>query len=133
MRTLLLACLFLPILLAANAPEAPKPDAAPTAQAVARLQKELNAGIDARNERGHYNDLMALTNKLLDDSAGAKSWSDKTGNCRLTWVDHMLRHPIDAMAEGEAFTREIHRLAVAGSLDILIQQAAKRLDSDSLP
>jgi len=125
MRTLLLACLLLPILLAADAP---KPDASPTAQAVAKLQKELNAGIDARNERGHYNDFMALTNKKLDDSAGMKTWSDKTGNCRLAWVDHMLRNPIDAIGEGEAFTRELHAASSKPALGEALRLAAAKLD-----
>ena len=38
-------------------------------------------------------------------SAGAYTGSELTGNCRLSWYDHLLRNPLKAPAEAEEFTR----------------------------
>src|SRR5262249_51275356 len=48
---------------------------------------------------------------LLDRSAGTKGFSDKTGNCRLAWIDRMLRNPLESLREADHFTVELHAAA----------------------
>lgn len=51
----------------------------------------------------------------LDESAGTNSFRDKTGNCRLPWVDSMLRNPLGSIVEAERFTHDVHKTLKAGA------------------
>lgn len=95
------------------------------------LTDELRATLQRRGVEEQYHDMTAFFANRLDESAGEKTFSDKTGNCRLSWFDWMLRHPIESIAAAEEFTRTLHatagrpRGAVAGIVDI----AAAKLDA----
>ena len=41
--------------------------------------------------------------KRLDASAGDYTGSELTGNCRISWYDWLMRHPLEAPAEAERF------------------------------
>ena len=66
----------------------------------------------------------------LDATAGAYTGSELTGNCRLSWYDHMLRNPLQAPAEAEEFTRELHKSIVndPSGLGPALAMAAEKLD-----
>jgi hypothetical protein len=96
--------------------------------AVKQFEGEIKAGIKERGLEGilkAYQDLLA---KKLDDSTGAKSWGDKTGNCRLNWVDHLLRNPLTATSDSEKFTRELHGAVLKDELGGVLDQCADKLD-----
>lgn len=101
--------------------------AGPVEQALA----EFAAGLKARGITDKYADMTAFFGQRLDDSAGTKTFSDKTGNCRLSWFDAMLRRPADSVSLANDYTRALHavagrpRLAVAG----LVDTAAAKLDA----
>lgn len=78
--------------------------------------------------------MEAFFGDRLDASAGAKTFRDKTGNCRLKWFDEMLRHPVKSIDASERFTRELHN-AVRDSKGAreVIRIASEKLDADGPP
>ena len=102
-----------------------------------RLVTQMHALIEQRQIKPRFDRLVAFIGERFDASAGLKTFSDKTGNCRLAWVDHLLRHPLEAVAESEAFTRLLHDAAKGstdtrqanGDLDRIITIVAAKLDA----
>ncbi|MCC7193070.1 MAG: hypothetical protein IT444_09860 [Phycisphaeraceae bacterium] len=102
-----------------------------------RLVTQMHALIEQRQIKPRFDRLVAFIGERFDASAGLKTFSDKTGNCRLAWVDHLLRHPLEAVAESEVFTRLLHDAAKGstdshqanGDLDRIITIVAAKLDA----
>src|SRR2546423_746339 len=62
--------------------------------AMDRAIHEIQSGIERRKLGDKFALMQKYTGDLLDRSAGTKTFSDKAGNCRLTWIDHLLRNPL---------------------------------------
>lgn len=94
------------------------------------LVREIEAGIERRGLEPAFERYLAWTANRLDASAGDRTWADKTGNCRLSWVDRMLREPLWALGEAERFTRHLHEAAQRpeDGLRTILATAAQRLD-----
>lgn len=103
--------------------------------AVARAQQEILRGLEQREIGPRLDMYRAYAGELLDASAGTNSFRDKTGNCRLSWVDHMLRNPVKSLAEADLFTRHLHDALnrPAPRLDLLLHAAAAKLDVEPPP
>ncbi len=103
----------------------------PLAQGKIKLmQQEIVAAVKKRGNEDDFSRFLRYTGRKLDSTAGPYTGSELTGNCRLSWYDHLLRNPISAPAEAEIFTRELHRNAmgdVAGFERILVT-AEKKMD-----
>ena len=72
------------------------------------LNKEIVAGLAERDVRDTFDRYQAYSSGRLDASAGAKTYSDKTGNCRLAWYDSLIRDQLSAPAKAEEFSRLLH-------------------------
>ncbi len=96
------------------------PDSKPTpsvgeplaAGIVKLMQQEIVAGIRQRGIDSQFRRFCAYAGERMSATAGRNSGSELTGNCRLTWLDHMLRNPIDAPAEAERFTRDLQKAVI---------------------
>ena len=122
-RFLLLTILLVFPLLAWCAPSAP----------VAQMTGELRANLQKRQLNVEFAEMTAFFSDRLDNSAGAKTFSDKTGNCRLSWFDWMMRHPIESVGAADEFTRTLH--VNAGKPDgvaRIVDMAAGKLDAQIL-
>jgi hypothetical protein len=73
------------------------------------MVKEVVDGINGRGIASDFLRFRSYLNGRLNASAGARYGAELTGNCRLSWYDHMLRNPLKAPAEAERFTRELHQ------------------------
>ncbi len=108
----------------------PKPTIGePLAAGIVKLmQEEMVAGIRQRKIDSQFRRFCAYAAHCLSSTAGHISRSELTGNCRLTWMDHMLRNPLDAPAEAERFTRDLQKGVVdprEGLRDVLTIARAK--------
>jgi len=72
------------------------------------LQEEIENALAGRDLEDNFARYQRYTDDRLDASAGANTWSDKSGGCRLAWYDWMIRHQLQSPAEAERFTRELH-------------------------
>lgn len=72
------------------------------------LEREMAQGMAQRGIRAQFDRYHAYSSGRIEATAGANTWRDKTGNCRLPWFDHLLRHQLHAPAEAEEFSRELH-------------------------
>lgn len=97
-----------------------------------RIELEIARGLarrgpDAVAKQHAYHAHIA---ELMDNSAGENTYADKTGNCRLQWVDDMMRRPATATAEANLFTRQLHAAArhARGGLHRVLHIAATRMD-----
>lgn len=78
------------------------------ASLVSSFQHEIQAGLDRRNVRSAFDRYMLYTVSRLDAATGGKQWNDKTGNCRLTWFNQLIRDQLNASSAIERFSRELH-------------------------
>jgi hypothetical protein len=76
---------------------------------MALVKQEIRDGLRTRGIQTDFQRFCSYTAMKLDNTAGEMSASEVTGNCRLSWYDYLLRHPLDAPAEAEKFTRHLHR------------------------
>ena len=99
------------------------------------LKQESEAGIRGRGLEQKFEFYQAYSNGRLDESAGSKTWSDKTGNCRLGWYDELMRNQLDSPVIAEAFTRELHEMLAgnSGNLERVLSLASVKLDLAALP
>ncbi len=72
------------------------------------LGEEIVAGLKRRNIGSKFARFRGYAARKLDETAGTRRTSEVTGNCRLSWYDHLLRNPLTAPAEAEKFTRELY-------------------------
>jgi hypothetical protein len=95
-----------------------------------RLAAEFQAGLERRGVRPKFDQFRKYTASLLEASRGGKSFSDKTGNCRLAWVEQLLTQPIQAAEGAERFTRQLQAAVVDGDgLPAVLDQVFEKLDA----
>lgn len=106
-----------------------------SAELVSIAQEEMKAGFRRRGAEGKLDRYHNYIDRLMDNSTGDKKWSDKTGNCRLSWLNYLVRRPLAATAEAELFTRRLHEAALKdhGGLDEILALAAQGLDLSEAP
>lgn len=94
------------------------------------LQRDIHQNIDARNQRATFEAYRKYVADALDRSTGGATFDDKSGNCRLRWIDYLLRHPVESLSASEEFTRVLHQNASAdsGGIARVLAQAAQKLD-----
>jgi hypothetical protein len=73
------------------------------------LEQEIQSDLKTRGIEGTFQQFRSYVAAKLDSTAGDLRTSEVTGNCRLSWYDHLLRNPIHAATEAEQFTRELHQ------------------------
>ena len=94
------------------------------------LQQEIRNAVRNRGVDNNFARFQHYTAYKLDSSAAPYTGSELAGNCRLSWYDHMLRHPLGAVAEAEQFTRDVHTAVLEdrGGLARLLPIIAEKLD-----
>jgi len=94
------------------------------------LQQEIVNAVRDRGVSDNFGRFQRYTGYKLDSSAALYTGSELAGNCRLSWYDHMLRHPLGATAEAEQFTRDVHMAVLKdrGGLAKLLPIIADKLD-----
>ena len=93
----------------------PAPFGDPQAPAkMAMLEQEIRTGLRSRGIEGDFARFNSYLASTLRATSSAYTGSEVTGNCRLSWYDHLLRNPLKAPAEAEQFTRELHRAVLSG-------------------
>jgi hypothetical protein len=94
------------------------------------LEEEIADGITKRGIVDMYRRWVSYANGRMDVSAGSYTGSELTGNCRLTWYDWLMRHPLSAPREAERFTRDLHAdvLGNREGFAALLVLAAKKMD-----
>ncbi len=94
------------------------------------LQQEIVAGFAKRQITDNYARFRSYAGYKLNSSAGRYTGSELTGNCRLSWYDHMLRNPLSAITEAEQFTRELHQAVLDSHEGFakVLAIAAKKMD-----
>ena len=99
------------------------------------LVKEIEAGLERRGQSEAFQRYIDWTADRLDASAGDRTWDDKTGNCRLDWVDAMLRDQLWALGEAERFTRHLHDEVrdESSGLGAILSTAWRKLDVPGRP
>jgi hypothetical protein len=100
-------------------------------QLTAMMVKEVRAGLKDRGIEGQFAQWCQYVAAKLDSTAGDRQTSEVTGNCRLSWYDHMMRNPLAAPVEAEQFTRELHT-ALAGNqegFDRVLRIARQKMDA----
>jgi hypothetical protein len=103
-------------------------------QIVDLIKSEIREGLEKRNILSNYARFRSYSRMKLDTTAGDRMTSEVTGNCRLSWYDHLLRNPLNGPAEAEEFTRLLHKAVVdAESLDQVLVIAGEKLDLKTLP
>ena len=76
---------------------------------MALLKQEIRTGLRTRGIEGNFQRFVSYTGMKLDSTAGYSN-SEVTGNCRLSWYDHLMRHPLDPTP--------LHRRAPASRSDL---------------
>ncbi len=116
------------LMLIAVAGAQPAADAAPGPLEL--LTQEIKIGLAHRQQTEAFARYLNYTAGRLDASAGDKTWRDKTGNCRLTWVDALLRDQVWAIGEAERFTQAAYTSAVDPTgIAPFLNLAAQKLDA----
>ena len=94
------------------------------------LKQEILAGFVKRQITDKFARFRSYAAMKLNTSAGRYTGSELTGNCRLSWYDHLLRNPLDAPIEAERFTRDLHKAALGNHEGFaeLLAIAAKKMD-----
>ena len=98
---------------------------------VEQMVHEVKDGMKSRNIDGNFATFQSYLGSQLDATARLARTSEVTGNCRLSWYDHMMRDPLKAAVEAEQFTRELHQ-ALAGDhrgLDRALAIAREKMDA----
>jgi hypothetical protein len=94
------------------------------------LQQEIINAVRERGVADNFNRFQRYTGYKLDSSNAAYTGSELAGNCRLSWYDHLLRHPLSAVSEAEQFTRDVHTAIIEdrGGLARLLPIISEKLD-----
>ena len=113
-----------------------RPPAKPSqASLVVELENEMTAGLARRSVRPQFDQYQKYTCGRLDATAGTNTWKDKTGNCRLSWYDTLMRDQLHAPREAERLSRELHLalLDERQGLQRALAMAASMLDAKVSP
>ena len=94
------------------------------------LEDEIKAGLKRREIEPRFAQFTSYAATTLDNTANGRSSSELSGNCRLSWYDKLYRNPLKATAEGEEFTRKLHKAVLAGrtGLGRVLDMSAEKLD-----
>ncbi|MCC6125902.1 MAG: hypothetical protein IT426_13130 [Pirellulales bacterium] len=94
------------------------------------LLDEIKTGIAKRQLGDTWARWQSYAAGRVNASAGKYTGSELTGNCRISWYDHLMRHVLAAPAEAEKFTRELHKGALGGrdGFAYLLAIAAQKMD-----
>ncbi|MCC6582039.1 MAG: hypothetical protein IT440_16530, partial [Phycisphaeraceae bacterium] len=97
----------------------------------AGLSGRVRAQLARRQLTSRYADFVAFMADRLAASRGARRYSDKTGNCRLAWVEQLLLDPLASLDEAEQCTRQFHRAAGRdnGGVRDVVRLAGAKLDA----
>jgi len=97
---------------------------------VQQLSTEFSNSLKQRQMEPKFDEMKAFFAERLDNSAHNKTFSDKTGNCRLSFFDFIMRRPERAAEIADEFTRQVHSTAKrAGAIPDLLNIAAAKLDA----
>ena len=93
------------------------------------LKDEVVGGFHRRHIEPQFGRFQNYAAGKLNATSGPVAVSEITGNCRLSWYNHLLRNPLLAPAEAEAFTRNLHAAVLKDDgLVPVTKIAAKKLD-----
>ncbi len=94
------------------------------------LKQEIMSGLVKRQITDNFARFHSYTGFKLNSSAGRYTGSELTGNCRLSWYEHLLRNHLEAPVEAERFTRELHKAALGNQegFSEIVAIAAKKMD-----
>ena len=94
------------------------------------MQKEIHDSLRSRGVADNFARFTRYSAFKLDSSAARYTGSELAGNARLSWYDHMQRHPTGAVAEAERFTGDVHAAILndRGGLAKLLPIIAEKLD-----
>lgn len=134
-----LSCVIVSSIWGVASCQTPASDAQPVgspraAAMMTRLEQEMAAGLKQRRIEANFARFRSYAARTLDNTAG-RARSEVTGNCRLSWYDHMMRDPLKAPREAEEFTRQLHQAVVAGheGLDRALRIARTKMDLPERP
>ena len=107
----------------------------PAVRAMVFIEKEMTQGLARRDVRADFDRYQTYSIGRMEASAGSRRWRDKTGNCRLDWLDWMMRNQMKAAGDAERFTRRLHQSLRDPTLDLsdAIAMAAAKLDVENTP
>ena len=136
---LALSCVLVLWIWGVASAEPPASDPAPVgypraSEMMVLLEQEMAAGLKQRRIEANFGRFRSYAARTLDNTAGRRG-SEVTGNCRLSWYDHMMRDPLKAPGEAEQFTRELHQAVVGDheGLDRALGIARTKMDLDQRP
>ena len=98
---------------------------------VDQMVREIKQGLKDRNIEHRFAAFQTYAGEQLDYTAGKASASEITGNCRLSWYDHLMRNPLKAPGEAEQFTSKLHQALRndAAGLDKALMIAREKMDA----
>ncbi|HJZ12767.1 MAG TPA: hypothetical protein VJ521_11490, partial [Acidobacteriota bacterium] len=93
-----------------------------------RVNYEFNTGLKRRGIQQEFQNYRLYIADLLEKSRGPQGSSEKTGKCRLKWVEELVRDPLPALSQAEQFTRQLFSQVKRESVQDVLEIAAKKLD-----
>ncbi len=76
------------------------------------LREQMQKSLESQRAADYFARWQSYLAERLQQSAGSNTGSELTGNARLSSYERMLRHPLEAPAEAEQFTRQLHKAIV---------------------
>ena len=76
------------------------------------LREQMQNTLQSQRATDYFARFQSYLAEKLQQSAGSNTGSELTGNGRLSSYEHMLRDPLQAPAEAEQFTRQLHKAIV---------------------
>ena len=94
------------------------------------LQDKMQSMLQNQRAADYFARWQSYLAERLQQSSASTTGGELTGNGRLSWYDRMLHHPLQAPAEAEQFTRELHKAIVddPSGLGPALAAASKSLD-----
>jgi hypothetical protein len=102
-----------------------------TAWIIDQMVEEIRDGLKTRGIDQRFAAFQSYAGERLNSTAGLARTSEVTGNCRLSWYDHLMRNPLKIPFEAEQFTRELHKVlrGNAEGLDRALIIAREKMDA----
>lgn len=93
------------------------------------VEQEIRDGL-VKRQTNNFDRFLRYSAGRLEASVGAYTGSELAGNCRLRWYDWLMRHPLEAPAEAERFTRKLHECVLndRNGFVSLIAIASEKMD-----
>jgi len=73
------------------------------------LREQMQNTLQSQRATDYFARFQSYLAEKLHQSAGSNTGAELTGNGRLSSYEHMLRDPLQAPAEAEQFTRQLHK------------------------